>query len=140
MLPSRPTNGATVSVLVADDDDGYRHAVRQTLESWNLGVVEAGDGLEAWRLLEQDRSIHLAIVNWLLPKLDGYCLCRRLYEYRRGEIGAVMMVGESFVQEVCRRLPDDGAVCLAKPFDGAQLRRSLLSAGWMLARVGGPAA
>jgi two-component system cell cycle response regulator len=65
-------------ILLADDDDFYRHAIRKALEGWGYEVLAAANGAEAFRmLLEADRP-NMAILDWMMPEMDGLTLCRRV--------------------------------------------------------------
>jgi two-component system, sensor histidine kinase len=65
------------SVLIVDDDPIVRSLVRATLESDGFGVIEANDGVEGWERYEQYRP-DLLLVDVVMPRMDGYELCREL--------------------------------------------------------------
>lgn len=67
----------TTRVLVADDDLVVRDMVRRYLERDGMVVSVAGDGLQALRLLENER-VDLAVIDVLLPGCNGLTLVRRL--------------------------------------------------------------
>jgi DNA-binding response OmpR family regulator len=74
--------GATASILVVDDDPGQRLLMRKALEQKGFEVIEAGDGAEACRLNEEHRP-DLLIVDLIMPRMDGYALCRELRGHAR---------------------------------------------------------
>lgn len=65
-------------VLVADDDSISRMVLRNLLVKWGYEPVEAIDGLQAWEIMQAEDSPRLALVDWMMPGLDGPELCRRL--------------------------------------------------------------
>jgi diguanylate cyclase (GGDEF)-like protein len=65
-------------ILVADDSGISRHVICTFLREWGHDVVPAKDGTEALRLLCSDTGISLALVDWMMPGLDGIEVCRRL--------------------------------------------------------------
>jgi len=68
-----------LTVLVVDDDDGVRQIMARQLEQAGYHVLTAGNGVEAWRVLEQTGiDVHLVLCDLLMPKLDGYQLADRL--------------------------------------------------------------
>jgi PleD family two-component response regulator len=67
----------TASILVVDDDPVVRSLMRATLETDNFEVVEAADGVEGCRLYEE-RLPDLLLVDVVMPRMDGYELCRVL--------------------------------------------------------------
>ncbi|MBP1760756.1 MAG: response regulator receiver modulated diguanylate cyclase [Firmicutes bacterium] len=66
-----------MKVLIADDDRITRMLVKSYLNKWGYQSLEAEDGEQAWQIL-QDESPHLVVVDWMMPKMDGPDLCRRL--------------------------------------------------------------
>ena len=64
-------------ILVADDETEIRDVLRLYLEKEGYEVVEAADGPEALRLLKQEK-IDLAILDIMMPGLDGFELCREI--------------------------------------------------------------
>src|SRR5947207_10594219 len=67
----------TASILVVDDDPVVRSLMRATLENDNFEVIEAGDGVEGCRLYEERRP-DLLLVDVIMPRMDGFELCREL--------------------------------------------------------------
>lgn len=78
-----------MKVLIADDDRMSAAMLQRTLEGWSLDVVVAPDGAKAWEAIQQDASIALAIVDWVMPSIEGPELCRRI---RRDEAHAHIYV------------------------------------------------
>jgi signal transduction histidine kinase len=67
----------TASILVVDDDPVVRSLVRATLENDGFGVIEAADGIEGCHLYRDYRP-DLLLVDVVMPRMDGYELCREL--------------------------------------------------------------
>lgn len=66
-------------ILVVDDETEIRDVLRLYLEKEGYEVVEAADGMEALRLLKQEK-IDLAILDIMMPGLDGYRVLRNVRE------------------------------------------------------------
>ncbi len=66
-------------ILVVDDDKNTRLLLKAVLESANYTVAVAADGLEALEVMDNEH-IDLAIVDVMMPKMDGYELTRTLRE------------------------------------------------------------
>ncbi|NVK41717.1 MAG: response regulator transcription factor [Oceanospirillaceae bacterium] len=64
-------------VLIAEDDLNIRLGLRDLLEAEGYDCLEAADGETAWQLYEQQRP-QLALLDIMMPGLDGYSLCRRI--------------------------------------------------------------
>jgi DNA-binding response OmpR family regulator len=65
-------------VLVADDESVSRTVVAAMLRKAEYEVHLAADGAEAWAALQAAGAPPLAIVDWMMPGLDGVEICRRL--------------------------------------------------------------
>ena len=109
------------TVLVVDDSPTMRRMVAWVLIPMGLEVVEAGDGKEALKLLEE-RTFDLAIVDINMPVMDGIQLMRRI----RGKAGledlpVLMLTTESsdLMKQAGRAAGATG--WLVKPFDPARL-------------------
>jgi CheY-like chemotaxis protein len=66
-------------ILVAEDDDDIRSLLCVTVETLDHEVVAARDGLEAWELY-QAQGADVIISDWLMPRMEGTELCRRVRE------------------------------------------------------------
>jgi len=64
-------------VLVADDDRTTTMILAAALRRWNCVVTEVADGAAAWAHLTTERP-DLAILDWMMPQVDGPTLCRRI--------------------------------------------------------------
>ncbi|MDD3269076.1 MAG: diguanylate cyclase [Syntrophomonadaceae bacterium] len=69
-----------MKVLVADDDQISRKVVKAQLLKWGYEVVEAEDGEKAWQILNEEESLRMVIVDWMMPGIDGLELCHKLRE------------------------------------------------------------
>ncbi|MBQ1312876.1 MAG: response regulator transcription factor [Blautia sp.] len=67
-----------LKVLVVDDESRMRKLVKDFLSKKNFQVLEAGDGEEALDLFYQDKDIALIILDVMMPKMDGWEVCREI--------------------------------------------------------------
>ncbi len=65
-------------VLIAEDDPTSRRLLQVTLEKWGFEVEVCCDGHDAWQALQRDDAPQLAILDWMMPGIDGLEICRRL--------------------------------------------------------------
>ncbi|MDH3393978.1 MAG: response regulator transcription factor [Desulfobulbaceae bacterium] len=65
-------------VLITEDNDVVRKGLINFLQKWGYHAIEANNGNDAWRALEEDHEIRLAIIDWNLPGLSGMQICQRL--------------------------------------------------------------
>jgi len=65
-------------ILLADDSRTSRKYLSRTLESWGYEVVQCADGREAYDALRADDAPGMAILDWIMPEMDGIDVCRRI--------------------------------------------------------------
>jgi two-component system, cell cycle sensor histidine kinase and response regulator CckA len=76
---------ATETVLLAEDEPAVRGLVRETLERLGYAVLEAKDGYEALKVIEENKTtIHLLLTDVIMPLMNGCELATRLESIRPG--------------------------------------------------------
>ena len=82
-----------LKILVVDDESRMRKLVRDFLVKQNFEVVEAGDGEEALNLFYQDKDIALIILDVMMPKMNGWEVCREIRE--TSKVPIIMLTAKS---------------------------------------------
>lgn len=72
-----------LKVLVVDDESRMRKLVKDFLQRENFEVLEAGDGSEALDIFFADQDIALIILDVMMPKMDGWQVCREIRAYSK---------------------------------------------------------
>ncbi len=72
-----------LKVLVVDDESRMRKLVRDFLVKKNYDVYEAGDGSEAVDLFFSEKDIALVILDVMMPKMDGWEVCREIRKHSK---------------------------------------------------------
>ena len=67
-----------MNVLIADDEPISRRLLEVLLKKWGYDVTVASNGDEAWRLLQPKDHPKIAILDWMMPGLDGIQVCRNV--------------------------------------------------------------
>ena len=67
-----------IKVLVVDDESRMRKLVKDFLTREGYAVLEAGDGMEAMDIFYEDKEIALVILDVMMPKMDGWQVCREI--------------------------------------------------------------
>jgi len=67
-----------LKILVADDNASVLRILSAMLTAWGYTVVTASEGKEAWDILQKPDSPNLAILDWMMPEMDGIDICRSL--------------------------------------------------------------
>lgn len=113
----------TTRVLIAEDDAMYRRILESWLEQWGFQTIFAKDGEQAWDILQRDPPPQLLIVDWVMPKVDGIELCRRIRQKQQGSYQYVLLVtGKEEKRNVVQGLEAGADDYLTKPFDRNELR------------------
>lgn len=72
-----------IKILVVDDESRMRKLERDFLEREGFQVLEAKDGLEAMEIFYGDKDISLIILDVMMPKMDGWQVCREVRQSSR---------------------------------------------------------
>lgn len=110
-------------VLVVEDDSQLREILCRTLEEYGFSVETTGDGAAADRLAAEGR-FDAIVLDWMLPSISGYDVCRRLRD--AGDPTPVLMLtARDEIEDRIAGLDAGADDYLVKPFDGGELRARL---------------
>jgi two-component system cell cycle response regulator len=115
------------AVLVADDDPVTREVLSTLLPKWDFQATAVSDGNEALRLLIQEQGPRLAILDWMMPGLDGLEVIRRV-RVSRSQPYTYMLVltAKDRREDILHGLNAGADDYLVKPFDAEELKARLL--------------
>lgn len=111
-----------MKILAAEDDPVARAVLRQALRRLGHDVLEAADGEKAWEKFERE-PVRVIVSDWLMPRLDGLDLCRRVRGRIGGEYVYFILLTSSDASEENQRTAADAGVddFLTKPLDVGEL-------------------
>ena len=66
-----------MQILIVDDDEAIRLPLTDILEEMGYKVVSAANGAEAWEIVQKEK-VHVVITDWMMPKMDGLELTKRI--------------------------------------------------------------
>ena len=113
-------------VLIAEDHYVSRHLLERNLTNWGFTVVTAEDGEEALAILESDNAPPLAILDWIMPKMDGLEVCARVRKHaNKPYVYLVLLTAKSQKEEIAAGLQAGADDYVIKPFDPDELRARL---------------
>lgn len=113
-------------ILIAEDDPVSRRLLQAFLIKWGYQVVAAGDGAEALRILESDDAPPLAVMDWMMPAIEGPEVCRRVREHPdRPYVYILLLTARSQKGDLLAGLECGADDYLTKPFDAEELRARL---------------
>jgi len=115
-----------VKVLVADDSPISRHLLQVSLCSAGYETNLVADGVEALRILEQEDSPKLVILDWMMPHMDGVEVCRAIKK-RIAEpyVYIILLTAKGHQEEINEGLEAGADDYITKPFDLQELKARL---------------
>ena len=107
-------------VLVLEDEANIRGFIVINLRRAGYGVVEAESGEEALEKLKAQKDIRVALLDVMLPGIDGFEVCRRL-RANDANIGIIMLTARSQEMDKVTGLMTGADDYVTKPFSPAEL-------------------
>jgi two-component system cell cycle response regulator len=115
-------------VLLADDDDFYRHYVCSALERWGYEIVTASEGNEAARILQGAAPPQIAILDWMMPGMNGVEICSHVRQQIKDVyVYIILITSKNQKSDVIAGLDAQADDYLIKPFELEELRARLKS-------------
>jgi PAS domain S-box-containing protein len=112
-----------VRILVAEDDPVSRRILEATLTRWGHDPVVVKDGTEAWRVMQGSSAPTLAILDWMMPGMDGLEVCTKVRE--RGDARPayiIFLTAKRSRTDHVAGLQAGADDYILKPFDAEELR------------------
>ena len=107
-------------VLVLEDESSIRSFIVINLRRAGYEVIEAGTGEEALEMLQQHSDIRVALLDVMLPGIDGFEVCRRI-RATNSRIGIIMLTARSQEMDKVTGLMTGADDYVTKPFSPAEL-------------------
>ena len=133
----------SLKILVVDDESRMRKLVKDFLTKKGFTVIEAGDGEEAVDKFFEVKDIALIILDVMMPKMDGWQVCREIRE--SSKVPIIMLTARSEERDELQGFELGVDEYISKPFSpkilvarvNAILRRTLGSSGGDVVEAGG---
>lgn len=130
------------TILIVDDDQNVRNFVRIYLAEQGYHVLEASDGTDALRVLEQERC-DIAVVDVMMPYMDGFTLTKEIRS--RYEIPVILLTAKNQIEDKEQGYEAGTDDYVVKPFEPkelyfriqALLRRYEKNMGESVVKIGG---
>lgn len=107
------------TILLAEDDPVSRRILTHLLERSGYAVLAAEDGSEALELIGAD--VLVALIDWMMPGVDGVEVCRRLKAATDGQAYAIMVTAKSEKSDIVHALDEGADDYMTKPVDHEEL-------------------
>jgi two-component system cell cycle response regulator len=112
-----------LKILIAEDNPVSRRLLETCLTKWDYEVISAKDGSEAWEVLQKERTPRLAILDWMMPKMDGVQVCRKV---RQGSqepyVYILLLTAKDEKSDLVKAMEAGADDYLTKPFEPDELK------------------
>jgi diguanylate cyclase (GGDEF)-like protein len=115
-----------MKILIAEDEPVSRRVLEMTLRKLGYDVLVACDGKEAWQLLQREDAPKLAILDWMMPGMDGPDVCREIRRRTEPDYTYILLLtARSGREDTITGLEAGADDYLVKPFDTHELKARL---------------
>jgi len=121
-------------ILVAEDNPVFREMLRKMLVEWGYEVIAVSNGQEAWDLLRQENGPRLALLDWMMPGMEGAEVCRQVRARIRDRYVYIMLLSaRAELEDVVDGMDSGADDYIMKPFEVDELRARLRAGRRVLA-------
>jgi DNA-binding response OmpR family regulator len=107
-------------ILLVEDEEGLADSLKTELELEDMVVIWAKDGQEALDLFhEHEQELNLIILDWMLPKLDGFSVLRRIR--KNSQMPVIMLTARDYIGDKVAGLTGGADDYMTKPFEVEEL-------------------
>jgi two-component system, cell cycle response regulator len=112
-----------MKVLVADDEIVSRRLIESSIRRWGYEILVAKDGIEALQILLDSDPPHMAVLDWLMPGMDGVELCRRVRARKDETYTYILLLSsKKSSDDVVAGLEAGADDYITKPFEPQELK------------------
>lgn len=113
-------------VLAAEDDRVSRAILKLNLERWGYEVIVCADGLQAWNELQKPEAPRMAILDWMMPGMDGIQVCQAVRKRtHQPYVYVLLLTAKSLKEDLLTGLNAGADDYLTKPMDPQELELRL---------------
>jgi sigma-B regulation protein RsbU (phosphoserine phosphatase) len=110
-------------ILIAEDDRISRRLLERKLASWGYEVVSCTNGAEAWQALHRDDAPSLAILNWMMPGMDGVEVCKEIRKQKHpGYTYIILLTARDRKRDIVEGIEAGADDYVTKPFNPHELK------------------
>jgi signal transduction histidine kinase len=115
-----------MKVLLAEDKITSRIIMEKWLSTWGYEPVAVADGLEGWNVINSPEPPRLAVLDWMMPNMDGLELCQKIKQTPKLPfIYTILVTSKSSKEDIVTGLDAGADDFLAKPVQPEELRSRL---------------
>lgn len=115
--------GNSMPVLVAEDNPIFQSMLKGMLTKWGYAAHMAPNGMEAWEAMQAPNAPRLAVLDWMMPYMDGVEVCRRIRAAAREPyVYVLLLTARTDSQDLVEGMEAGADDYLTKPFNAQELR------------------
>jgi CheY-like chemotaxis protein len=114
-----------MKLLLAEDNPTARAAMERLATGWGYDVTAVGDGAAAWEALQEPDAPRLALLDWMMPGLEGPEVCRRAREHLPTPPYLILITARGTEADVVAGLGGGADEYVVKPVSPAELQARL---------------
>ena len=131
ILQDQPPLG---QILVADDSPVFRDMLKKMLLEWGYETTAVSDGRQAWDLLRQENGPRLALLDWMMPGMEGAEVCRQVRAGVRDRyVYMILLSVRAGLDDVVTGIESGADDYIVKPFEVDELHARLRAGRRVLA-------
>jgi DNA-binding response OmpR family regulator len=116
----RPVEEESIPIVIAEDDPVSRRLVTAVIEAGGFHTIVTNDGNEAMTALRAQEHACIAVIDWMMPGIDGAEICRRMRESGR-RVYIIMVSARGTKTDTIEGIDYGADDYLVKPFDPNEL-------------------
>ena len=112
-----------MKILIAEDSATTRKILEDLLEQWGYSFVSVTDGDEALKILESDEAPNIALIDWIMPGIEGIEVCRQIRQKKKSvPLYFIILTAKVKNEEIIEGLEAGADDYIVKPFEKGELR------------------
>lgn len=115
-----------MKLLLAEDNPVARNALATLVAQWGYEVTAVGDGWAAWQVLQGLDAPRLALLDWMMPVMDGLEVCQQVRQhFRQNPPYLILLTGRNSEEDLVAGLAGGANEYVVKPVSPAELQARL---------------
>jgi len=115
-----------MKILIAEDEAVSRRLLQARLTEWGYDVIVCSEGTQAWEKLQAEDPPQMAILDWMMPGMNGLEICRELRKQSSSSyVYTLLLTSKSQKAEIMEGMEAGADDYLTKPFEADALRAAL---------------
>ncbi len=112
-----------MKIFIAEDDDASRKLLEIRLTGWGHETITVSDGYAAFDELQKDDAPKLAVLDWMIPGMDGVDICKELRKiHTTSPRYLILLTAKTQKEDIVTGLEAGANDYITKPFDASELK------------------